>query len=59
MSIAQEIKETREFLKMSRVKFGEVMGVDRVTVYRWEHGKRNPTGSVVRLLDLIRLIFQI
>ena len=58
MTIAERTQDTRKKLKLTQAKFGEFVGVDRATVSRWENGLRSPTGSAVKLIDLIRYIFK-
>ena len=39
---SQQIKELRDKLKLTQRKFGDKLGVDAVTVSRWELGTQRP-----------------
>ncbi len=47
---AKEIKELRKSLKMTQQKFADKIGVDRVTVARWETAQKKPSQLARRRL---------
>jgi len=49
----EDIKKLRLDKKMSRERFGEILGVEARTVEAWEQGLRNPSKSVLILLKRI------
>ena len=50
----QEIKSLRSRLGLTQEAFAKVMGVSRIaTVSEWENGSRNPSGSAVKLMELL------
>jgi putative transcriptional regulator len=51
----EEIKWTRENLRVSQTVFARLMGVSVKTVEAWEAGKNRPTGPVCRLLEEINI----
>lgn len=52
METKEKMIQTRKRLKMSQARFARVMGVDRVSIWRWENGKRKPNGSAVKLIGI-------
>ena len=48
-----EIKKIRERLNLTQVEFAERLGVCQGTISLWERGERHPTGSAVRLMQLL------
>jgi len=40
---ANEILELRKKLKMTQQQLADAIGIDRVTVARWETGKKKPS----------------
>ena len=48
--LAELIKAKRRSLGLTQEAFGKLVGVSRETVNLWERGKREPTGSPLRLL---------
>lgn len=47
---AREIRQLRTKLGMTQLEFSMLVGVDRVTVGRWETGERHPHPSACRLM---------
>jgi putative transcriptional regulator len=47
------VKEIRENLHLSQIKFSEVYGLPLSTVQNWEQGQRKPEGAARILLNLI------
>jgi len=50
----REIKAIRKKLNVSQSVFAALLNVATVTAISWEKGRRNPTGTALRLLDLAR-----
>lgn len=48
---AEELKEIRKKLGMSRKAFFETFGVPQKTLEDWEYGKRTPPDYVMTLLE--------
>jgi DNA-binding transcriptional regulator YiaG len=49
-----EVRAIRTRLGMTQVEFAAAMGVSRqATVAEWESGHRTPSGSAVRLMELL------
>ena len=48
---SKEIKKIRAKLFLTQKEFAERLGVDQVTVNRWENGKRRPSKLAVRQLE--------
>ena len=46
-----KIKEIREALKMNQTEFAKHLGVTRVTVWKWETGKSDPTNYLQREIN--------
>ena len=49
----EEIKQVRAKHKMTQRMFAEVVGVSQKTVEAWETGTNTPTGSAMRVIQLI------
>lgn len=47
------IKKIRAKTRMSQPVFAHVLNVAATTVAQWEQGKKSPSGSSARLLDVI------
>jgi transcriptional regulator with XRE-family HTH domain len=45
---AAEARAIREAAGITQQQIGDVVGVDRATICRWESGKRRPRGANVR-----------
>jgi putative transcriptional regulator len=50
---ADEIRQIREKNLVSQPVFASYMNVGKSTVAQWEQGKKKPSGSAARLLDVI------
>ncbi|KKM00670.1 hypothetical protein LCGC14_1802120 [marine sediment metagenome] len=50
----ETIKEIRNRLGYTQKQFGELLGVDQVTVNRWENDKTRPSKLAQRQLDRLR-----
>jgi DNA-binding transcriptional regulator YiaG len=48
------IRTLREALGMTQAQLGERVGVDKLTVYRWERGMMKPRPSAVKALERLR-----
>ncbi|NLZ68056.1 MAG: type II toxin-antitoxin system MqsA family antitoxin [Spirochaetales bacterium] len=51
---AKDVKELRKFLQLSQSLFAQVLGVSHKTVQAWEHGTNIPTGSALRLMNILK-----
>lgn len=49
-----EIRALREKLKLSQAVFGRLLNVPPVTILKWEHGERKPSGAALRLLEIAK-----
>ena len=49
-----EIRAVREGLNLSQAVFGRLLNVPAVTVLKWEHGERKPSGAALRLLEIAK-----
>lgn len=49
-SFAERLKELREEKKLKQEELGEIVGVSKDTIYRWENGKQQPKEEYVMLL---------
>lgn len=50
----ENIRRLRHHLRETQEEFAQRMGLDRrQTVQEWETGKRNPSGTARKLMDLI------
>ncbi|MFW5837851.1 MAG: helix-turn-helix domain-containing protein [Desulfovibrionaceae bacterium] len=50
---AEEVRSIRRRSKVSQAVFAEVLGINKTTVQHWEQGRKKPSGSSRRLLDII------
>jgi len=50
----EEIRAVREMLNVSQAVFGRLLNVPSVTVVKWEHGDRKPSGAALRLLEIAK-----
>ncbi len=50
---ASRIKQIRATTRMSQPVFAQFLNVCATTVAQWEQGKKSPSGSSARLLDVI------
>ncbi len=50
----KEIRAVREGLNLSQALFGRLLNVPQVTVLKWEHGDRKPSGAALRLLEIAK-----
>jgi len=48
-----EVRQLRDWLKLSQTAFAEELGVRQQTVSEWETGAYEPRGASVRLLDIV------
>ncbi|TVQ77235.1 MAG: XRE family transcriptional regulator [Phycisphaeraceae bacterium] len=48
------IRTLREALGMTQAALGEKIGVDKLTVSRWERGTMTPSAGAVKKLDALR-----
>lgn len=48
------IRTLREALGMTQTALGEKIGVDKLTVSRWERGTMTPSAGAVKKLDALR-----
>ena len=51
---AETIKEIRKRLRYTQKELAEDVGVDQVTVNRWENGARRPSKLAVRQLERLQ-----
>lgn len=47
------IAETRNKMQLSQPKFADLLGVSASAVRAWEQGKRQPSGSALKLITLL------
>jgi putative transcriptional regulator len=52
--LPKEIRAVREGLNLSQAVFGRLLNVPSVTILKWEHGERKPSGAALRLLEIAR-----
>ena len=50
----REIRAVRQKLNLSQAVFGRLLNVPPVTVLKWEHGDRKPSGAALRLLEIAK-----
>ena len=50
---AKQIKKFRKELRITQAKFGEMVGVGKITVFQWERGERTPSKTAKILLSRI------
>ena len=57
---AEELRQIRAELDLTQARFGDLMGVSRLTVWKWEndHIKRD-NGAVAQLARLYRTLFRL
>jgi len=48
------IRTLREALGLTQAQFGERVGVDKLTVYRWERGMVKPSDESAKAIDKLR-----
>ena len=48
------IKSLREALGLTQQQFGERIGVDKMTVWRWEQGRVGPNPEAVKAIEALR-----
>lgn len=49
----KQIKKFRKELSLTQTKFGEMVGVVKITVFQWERGERTPSKTAKILLSRI------
>lgn len=49
-----EIRAVRKKLNLSQAVFGRLLNVPLVTILKWEHGERKPSGAALRLLEIVK-----
>jgi transcriptional regulator with XRE-family HTH domain len=49
-----EIKDLRLAKKLTQSELGEICGVDKASVSKWEKGKNNPSGGALKILQQLR-----
>lgn len=49
----QEVRELRQRLGLTQYQLSQEVGVQPIEVSRWERGHRTPSGSALRLLQLL------
>ncbi len=47
----EEIRATRKKLNLTQKAFGELIGVCADSVRFWEHGRRSPSKSAVKMME--------
>jgi len=50
----EEIRAVRKKLNVSQAVFGRLLNVPAVTILKWEHGERKPSGAALRLLEIAK-----
>ena len=50
---SRDIKHIREKIKVSQPVFAKLLNISIETVRKWERGERHPTGSSLKLLNLV------
>lgn len=50
---ASEIKKIREKVNVSQPVFGRLLNTSAETIKKWEQGDRHPTGTSLKLLNLV------
>ncbi len=50
----RDIRAIRERLKLSQSVFASLLNVPTNTEISWEKGRRHPTGTALRLLDIVQ-----
>ena len=49
----KQTKKFRKELNLTQTKFGEMVGVGKITVFQWERGERTPSKTAKILLSRI------
>ena len=49
-----EIKDLRKKKKLTQAELGELCGVDKASVSKWEKGKNNPSGGALKILQQLQ-----
>lgn len=49
----EEIKKIRNTNKVSQAVFAQFLNVKTITVAAWEQGTKKPSGTAVKILDLV------
>ena len=50
-----QVRQCRERLRLSQPKFGERIGVGRVSVYQYEHGRRHDTQQPITISQTVNM----
>ncbi|MEO5349005.1 MAG: DNA-binding transcriptional regulator [Magnetococcus sp. YQC-3] len=50
---AEEIRRIRTANHVSQAVFAAFLGIGKTTVQQWEQGQKKPSGTALRLLDLV------
>jgi len=53
---AEDIKSMRSRLQLSQDDFADIFFATKSTVTKWENGKRTPSCSSMRLLQLVEIV---
>jgi DNA-binding XRE family transcriptional regulator len=48
------IRTLREALDLTQADFGQRVGVEKMTVWRWEHGQLKPSPASVKAIESLR-----
>jgi putative transcriptional regulator len=51
---SNDIINIRKKINVSQAIFAGILNISKETEAKWEQGKRNPNGSALRLLEIIR-----
>jgi Predicted transcriptional regulator len=51
---AKEVKDLRKYLQLSQALFAQVLGVSKKTVEAWERDINPPSGSALRLMNILK-----
>jgi putative transcriptional regulator len=49
----EDIRRIRTTNHVSQAVFAAIMGIGKTTVQQWEQGQKKPSGTALRLLDII------
>ncbi|MGF9693008.1 DNA-binding transcriptional regulator [Rhizobium sp. 0TCS1.26] len=49
----QDIKKIRDANKVSQAVFAQFLNVKKITVAAWEQGTKKPSGTAIKILDLV------
>ncbi len=52
---ADDIKKIRESIKVSQPVFAKLLNTSPETIKKWEQGERHPTGTSLKLLNLVAI----